>query len=363
MSKEVDFDDVSLEPTFQVEEGIEPTIVATDPIPEPTEPVKTEPKKRGPKPKDATPGTTVDTPSTDPIEGSDPEPEPEPNPAGEEENFIQTMAKKIGIEIPEGMEFEDSEDGLVEFNQYVADQIADQKLNGYFEALPPIAGDFFDYLQMLGEDATDENIKAFFTSVNPEIDYKSVDLEKEDVQKAVMKTFFKKMDYTDDEIKDAIDDLEIAGTLGKQSKVAATKLGSLQEKERATLLAQEKTAADARKANTAKFFGNVKQVIDSGKVNNFTIPATERKALFDYDTSGQFGKDLNEALQDPARRTELAFALKNKFGLNKYITQAATTQKANGLRDKISKSNGSLKGGTGYNSVVNSDVDWDAVQQ
>lgn len=357
MEIEIDVDDVSLEPTLAVNDGIDPK---TEPIVEPEIETIIEPKKRGPKPKqkdETVSGTKIDSPTEDEVD-STPEPEPEPEKSSdEEENFIQSMAKKIGIELPEGVDFEDTEDGLIEFNEYVADLKADEKLNGYFENLPPIAGDFFDYLQMLGEEATEDKIKAFFSSVSPEIDYKSVDLDKEDVQKAVMKTFYKKMEYTDEEIKDAIDDLEIANTLGKQAKVASQKLASMQDKDRAGLIEQEKIATQKKRENTQKFFGNVKQIIESGKVNNFTIPVTERKNQYDYDASGQFGKELNEALQDPARRTELGIFLKNKGNLNKYIQSAAATQKVNSLRDKVNK--GTLKAGASYAGVVNGDIDWE----
>jgi hypothetical protein len=359
MDIEIDFDDVSLEPTLPVDGVIDAPQKTPEPEPVNTDPAP-EPKKRGPKPKvkdEPTPGATAEPDPTS-TTAPDADPEPEPEPTGDEENFILSMAKKIGIELPEGVEFEDSEDGLIEFNEYVADLRADEKLNGFFENLPPVAGDFFDYLQMLGEDATEDKIKAFFTSVNPEIDYKSVDLESEDVQKAVMKTFFKKMDYTDDEIKDAIDDMEIANTLSKQAKVASQKLASMQEKDRAGLIEKQRQEAQIKKEQTQKFFGSVKQILDSGKVNNFTIPVTERKALFEYDANGQLAKDLNDILKDPTKRVELAIAVKNKFNLNKYIQAAAATQKVNSLRDKVKA--GTMKGAASYGGVVNSDIDWDA---
>lgn len=365
---EIDFDDVTLGDTLETDDGIvdEPT----NNNQETTEP---EPKKqRGRPKKDATPTRTTDDDTSK--EGSkgdaaqiDDEQtdentteETQDNDAEVEEGFIKSIASKLGIELGKDEVYEDSEEGLIEFTQRAAEEFADAKLNGWLEALPPIASDFFDYLQMLGEDATEEKVKSFFTAVNPEIDYKSVDLTNEDVQKSVMRTFYKKMDYTDDEIKEAIEDLEIAGTLSKQAKTASTKLAAMQEKERSLLLEKQKEADMIKKQNTQKFFGNVKQVIDNGKVNNFTIPVNEKKAIFDYDTQGTFMKDLNEILKDPTKRVELAIAVKNKFNLNKYITAAAQTQKANSLRDKLKNSSQSkLKGGNSYNSVSNSDIDWD----
>lgn len=373
---DLDFDDVTLGDTSEVGTGI------ADPInPEPTTPQETaEPenkKQRGRPKKDATTtGTEDDNTSKKEPTGSakndlveeintdDEEEEDdtdEDNSSGES-NFIKSIADKLGIELGEDEEFEDSEDGLIQFTQRAAEEFADAKLNGWLEALPPVASNFFDYLQMLGEDATEDKVKSFFTTVNPEIDYKSVDLTNEDIQKSVMRTFYRKMDYSDEEIKEAIDDLEIAGTLSKQAKTASTKLAAIQEKEMAGLLEEERQANIVKKQNTQRFFGNVKQVIDNGKVNNFSIPVSEKKAIFDYDVQGAFMKDLNEILKDPSKRVELAIAVKNKFNLNKYISAAAQTQKANGLRDKLKSGTSKLKGGNATNGVANDSIDWDNME-
>lgn len=370
---EIDYDDVTPGVTTAVDDLVDDPTKQND-IQDTIEP---EPKKqRGRPKKDATTlGTTDDDTSKEGAQGDaakDDFKEPDQTTTSDDDNtaddnveegFIKSIASKLGIELKEGEEYEDSEEGLIEFTQRAAEEFADAKLNGWLEALPPVASDFFDYLQMLGEDATEDKIKSFFTAVNPEIDYKSVDLTNEDTQKSVMKTFYKKMSYTEEEIKEAIEDLEIAGTLGKQAKVASTKLAAIQEKERVSLLEEQKKQESLRKENTQKFFGNVKQIIDNGKVNNFTIPVNEKKAIFDYDTQGAFMKDLNEILKDPSKRVELAIAVKNKFNLSKYISTAAQTQKANGLRDKLKAGTSKLKGGNSTAGVANDSIDWDNVEE
>lgn len=380
-NEELDFDNVSLGDPISVDGEI------NDPVNSNTvndgqnkdldDQGEPEPKRRGrPKKDAAATGTQVTAESQDKTKtneaANNATSDDDSNNEGEEdstsdddsegdESFIKNIASKLGIELGEDEQFEDSEEGLIEFTQRAAEEFADAKLNGWLESLPPVATDFFDYLQMLGEEATEENIKAFFKAENPEIDYKSVDLSNEDVQKSVMRTFYKKMDYTDEEIKEAIDDLEIAGTLSKQAKTASTKLAAMQEKDRAVLLEKQREADAAKKQATQKFFGNVKQIIDNGKVNNFTIPVSEKKAVFEYDANGQFMKDLNEALKDPARRVELAIAMKNKFNLSKYVQTAATTQKANSLRDKLKASQGKMKNGAVSGSVANDGIDWDSM--
>lgn len=350
---EIDYDDVSLDDPTSIDDVIDTGKEPVNPDPKPVNPEpEPEPKKQRGRPKS--------TPEPTPEPTPDPTPEPEPDNTIEE-NFINSIAKKIGIELGEDEEYEDSEDGLVAFTQRAAEDIADSKLNDYFNSLPPIAGDFFDYLQMLGEEATEDKIKSFFTTVNPEINYSEVDLDNEMTQKAVLKSFYKKNDYTDEEITKKLDKFEIAGMLKEEAEDAANKLSKLQVKERETLLKQEKAEAEARKEKTQKFFGNIKQVLESGKVNNFTVPVTEKKAIFDYDVQGGFMKDLNEILKDPTKRVELAIAVKNKFNLSKYVQQAAATQKANALSAKIKASVGTGKGTVNPNLVANSGIDWDKI--
>jgi hypothetical protein len=363
----IDFDDTSLGEMTSIDDVVDTTpksdavTLPADPATPPVDEAKS--KKGETKSKKAAPAAPVNPP-IDTIKdekGETDESEDSEESEEIEEGFIKGIAKKIGIELGDDEDFEDSEDGLVAFTQRAADSMADAKLNGYFASLPSIAGDFFDYCQMLGEDATEDNIKAFFNTVNPEINYAEVDLDNTDVQKAVMKTFYKKMDYTDEEIKDAIDDMEIADTLKKQSEVASKKLGAIQTKERAGLLEQERQAEHQRKENTKAFFGSIKNVIDSGKVNNFTIPVTEKKAIFEYDTQGGLMKDLNEILKDPTRRTELNIWVKNKGNLNKYVQAAAATQKANTLSAKLRNSVGTGKNGASGQNVSNNSIDWDSI--
>ena len=353
-TNEIDYDDVSLDDPTSIDDVIDTGKEPVNPDPKPDNPdPEPEPKKQRGRPKS--------TPESTPEPTPDPTPEPEPDNTIEE-NFINSIAKKIGIELGEDEEYEDSEDGLVAFTQRAAEDIADSKLNGWLEELGPEAGDYFDYLQMIKDDPErTEKIKKYFSTVNPEINYSEIDLDNEMTQKAVLKSFYKKNDYTDEEITKKLDKFEIAGMLKEEAEDAANKLSKLQVKERETLLKQEKAEAEARKEKTQKFFGNIKQVLESGKVNNFTVPVTEKKALFDYDVQGGFMKDLNEILKDPTKRVELAIAVKNKFNLSKYVQQAAATQKANALSAKIKASVGTGKGTANPNLVTNSSIDWDKI--
>jgi hypothetical protein len=298
----------------------------------------------------------------------EPEPEPEPEVIEEEEeepevtsNLFSTLAQSLELEMEE--EFEETEEGLSAFVQNAADKLADKKLNGWLESLPEVGSNFFDYLQMLGPDAKEEDVQKFFSSVKPEIDYKSIDLTNEDAQKAVMRTFYKKMDYDDNEIKDAIEDLEIAGTLEKSSKVASTKLAASQEKERAALLEKTKAEDAVKRQKIQEYWNNIDSTIKSGRVHNFNIPVAEQKAMLEYMSRPtkagvpQLQEDLNNmSVED---RIALAIAVKNKFNLSKYITAAVKTQSAQTLKERLASGQTKLKNGNVPKSGVSEDILFD----
>lgn len=363
MEDEIIFDDFGTkDPTST--EPVEPVI--TDPVAPVIKEVKTDepvPEKRKPgrpskevKPEDKSEPTPPVAP-VEPVVTDDPEPEPEI-----EEGYIKGLAVRQGIEIPDGMEFEDSEDGLLQYTEYVTDVKADTKLNNWLDDLGPEAADYFDYLQMIKDDPErNEKIKKYFNTVNPEINYSEINLDDEMTQKAVLKSFYKKNDYSDEQIAKKLDKFEVAGILKEEAEEAANLLSKLQAKERSALLEKEKQNERIKKENTQKFFGNIKQIIESGKVNNFTIPVTERKAQFDYDVQGGFMNDLNEILKDPTRRLELAIAVKNKFNLGKFVVQAANTLKANTLSAKLKSTASTGKNATSAPGVTNNQIDWDNV--
>jgi hypothetical protein len=280
-----------------------------------------------------------------------------------ESTLIASLAEKMGFELGEDDVYEETEDGLVSFMQTTADKLADSKLNGWLEALPPVASEFFDYIQMLGDDASEEQIKNFFSSVKPEIDYKSVDLNNEDAQKAIMRTFYKKMEYDDNEISEAIEDLEIAGTLAKSAKVASTKLAAKQDSERAALLEQTRAADLAKKEKINQYWNTVDSTIKGGKVHNFNIPVTEQKATLEYMSkptkSGvpQLQEDLNNMTVED--RIALAIAVRNKFDLNKYISTAVKTAQASTLRARLSGNNVKLKSGVGSGGSASEEIIFD----
>jgi hypothetical protein len=345
---ELDFDisKVDVNPT-----GVVPK-TELDPEPEEAPEAQPEPKRGRPK--------KVEKPV-------EPEPEPEPETELDEEepkatsNLFSTLAETLELDLEE--EFEETEEGLSAFVQSAADKLADKKLNGWLESLPEVGSNFFDYLQMLGPDAKEEDIQKFFSSVKPEVDFKSIDLTNEDAQKAVMRTFYKKMDYDDNEIKDAIEDLEIAGTLEKSSKIASTKLAASQEKERAALIEKTKAEDTVKRQKIQEYWNTIDSTIKGGRVHSFNIPVAEQKAMLEYMSKPtkagvpQLQEDLNN--MNVEDRIALAIAVKNKFNLGKYITAAVKTQSAQTLKERLASGQTRLKNGNVPKSGLSDDILFD----
>lgn len=359
MTDKVEFDDLDFDNLDNPNPDTTPKdIVVDDVTPEP------QPEKKKPGRKKAEVTIIDDVPEPTPT----PTPKPVVDPVDPEsdnnevtESLFETLAQHLGYEFGEDETYEEDEEGLSTFVQNVSDKLADQKLNGFFDSLPTVASEFFDYLQMLGENATEDKVKEFFTSVNREMDYKAIDLNNEDVQKSVLKTFFRNAGMEDNEVKETIEDYEIAGLLKKQATIAASKLDKLQETKRQELLENERKADLKRKQDLQEFWSSVDQTIKKGKVQNLSIPLAEQKALLEYMSkptkSGKSVMSEDLASLTVEDRVALAVWLKNKGNLGKYVQAAAQTQRVTSLRDKLKGGNPKFKGAGGNNSIED-DIDF-----
>lgn len=359
MTDKVEFDDLD----FNLIDDPNPTptpkdIVVDDPKPDPVPAPEPELKKKPGRKKAEV--VIVDDepepPAPKPVDPPAPDDNDEP-----EESLFETIAQRLGYEFQEDETYEEDEDGVAKFVESVSDKLADQKLNSFLDSLPPVASEFFDYLNMLGENATEDKVKEFFTSVNRELDYKSIDLNNEDVQKSVLKTFFREAGMEDDEIKETLEDFEVGGLLKKQATIAAAKLDKRQEAKRQELLESERQADLKRKADIQEFWGNVDKTIKTGKVQNLSIPVSEQKVLLEYMSkptkSGKSAMSEDLAKLTVEDRVALAVWLKNKGNLGKYVQAAASTQRVASLRDKLKGGAPKFKG-AGSNNSIEDDIDF-----
>lgn len=277
-----------------------------------------------------------------PDEQVDPDKAPDPDEDDQEGSFIEALAKKWGIEFEEGEKYEDSEEGLEQFIGTIAERRADDKLNGFFEQYPK-AGEFFDFLAMGGKE------EDFFRVSNPEIDFKGLDIKDAEVQKSVLRTWYRKNDYNEDEIQEALKDMEVSGIMEKQATIIASKLSSLQEKDKTKLIEDQKKSDTIRREKIADYWNNIDKIVKAGKIKDFVIPEKERKELLDYMSKpvkpGKSQEMLEAESEDYEAKVLIAFLRKKKFDLSKYVQTAAATQRATGLTERLKQGVNKLKSG------------------
>ena len=277
-----------------------------------------------------------------------------------EEGLIDTLAVKLGYQFGEDEAYPDDEEGLVAFIQRQQEVGAQEIVNNYFSSVHPKAGELFDLVNMISDlPETDQEdiISDFFKGKSPELDYKSIDLKNEDVQKSVLRTYYKGTGLNDEQITKKLDKFAIAGMLEDESTEAAALLAQTQEIKSKQLLIDQKAESDRRKQSSNEYYGSLKQIIDAGKVGTFTVPVNERKSTFDYIAKGDALTALNKMWGSQEGRIQLALMLKNDFKLDKYIDQAAKTKTVNTLRDKIKQGNSKLKSSDTRDHQ--STIDWD----
>lgn len=320
--------------------------------------VETETKKRG---RPAKPKEEVKVEETKVEEFKKEEPKVETTEESEEqteeESLIKTIASKLGIELTEEDDFEDSEEGLIAFTERAGKEFADQQLNSFFEEHPDL-GEIFDYVMLGGK------VEDYYKAITPEIDYKSVDLENETVQKSILKTLYRNNGYSDEQITKKLDKFEIAGILKEEAEEASVLLAKAQEQEKSVLIENQRKEAEAIRQRQAKMWGEMEQIVKNRKVQDFEIPVSEIQSTLDYmkkpvkNGMSQWQIDQNElTLED---RAALAFFMKNKGKLGKYINQAATTQRVSTLRSKLTGGKTTLKGGVNTESIsTNEDIVFD----
>lgn len=321
---------------------------------EPETPIIEEPEKKKGRPK-----TKVEEPKVEePKKPEEPETVvEEPESDENEESFIKTIADKLGIELGEDDDFPDDEDGLIAFTQKASAEFADRQLNSFFEEHPDL-GEIFDYVMLGGK------VEDYYKAITPEIDYKSVDLESETVQKSILKTLYRNNGYSDEQITKKLDKFEIAGILKEEAEEASVLLAKAQEQEKSVLIENQRREAEVTKQRQAKMWGEMEQIVKNRKVQDFEIPVSEIQSTLDYmkkpvkNGMSQWQIDQNDlTLED---RAALAFFMKNKGKLGKYINQAATTQRTNTLRNKLTGSKTTMKSGIGNEGInTNEDIVFD----
>jgi len=282
---------------------------------------------------------------------------------GEEEEISQigvvaNFLKEEGIVDFDSEEFEDTEEG---FAKVIQNEIS-KGVEKYKEDLEPLAKEFLTYIEKGGDPSK-------FVKATSAVDFSKIDVKmidgKENLQKQLVAELMRKEGYSNDEIMEDVKDFTDGGLIAKKAKRALAKLKDLQLKDRASLLADQEKAEEAKKEEYQTFLSSLKEDIESREeIAGFSINTKSKKDFYNYITKvdRKTGKTrlVSDSEADQDSQLKMAWLYYNKFDF-KHVEKKARTKATSSLRASLERASGvstrKLKSKT-RTKVTNSDVDF-----
>jgi len=252
----------------------------------------------------------------------------------EEVSIAESIAKALGYDIENN--YEDTEEGLVEFTKDIAQNIAEDQINELFQQFP-LVQKHLDFV-MAGGDS-----EKFFQAYNPNLDYSQYEIDKGDIrtQKAFVSEYFKTKGHDEEFIKDMLEDYEDSGKLYDKATIAQKQLANIQREERERLVEEQKQIQAQTAKQQQEFWENVANVIDEGKeFAGIRIPEKEKAKFFDYisapiNKSGATKRDEDYANAELEVKLAVDYLMFKGFKLNDIISTKAKTESAKNLKEKL----------------------------
>lgn len=239
----------------------------------------------------------------------------------DEEALTETLIKKWELD-PGEEEIEDSIEGL----EKVVDLRAGQIFEEYFEQNPELKA-YRDYLNMGGEP------EKYMKTKYPDVDYKKVDINQEEIQKSVLSAFLRSQGFDEEKITKKLERYETLDTLKEEAEEALEKLQKKQEVEQANLMKeQEEKAAKDAKAAEEYWTGIKKKINDSETIKGLKLTKDMKDQVFTYmskNVKNGFSQEmLDDAAADEETKIAIAVAKMLKMDFSKLIMKEAQTLQA-----------------------------------
>lgn len=258
------------------------------------------------------------------------------------DSIISSIAKSLGYELEK--EYAETEEGLAEFTKDVAQEIAEEQLEGLFKQFPMVQK-HLDFVMAGG------NPEKFFEAYNPRTSFENVEIEQTDsrTQKYMITEFLKSKGHDDEFIKDMINDYEDSGKLYDRAKVAQRNLANIQKQERDNMVRQQQEAQQRAAEENERFWEGVASTIQEGKeFAGIRIPDREKAKFFDYisepiNENGQTRRDVDYSKANIEAKLALDYLMYKGFNLKDIIDVKAKTASATSLRERVKQNEERVK--------------------
>lgn len=264
------------------------------------------------------------------------------NGSDDNDSIISSIAKSLGYELEK--EYAETEEGLAEFTKDVAQEIAEEQLEGLFKQFPMVQK-HLDFV-MAGGDP-----EKFFEAYNPRTSFENMEIEQDDsrTQKYMISEFLKSKGHDDEFIKDMINDYEDSGKLYDRAKVAQRNLANIQKQERDNMVRQQQEAQQRAAEENERFWEGVASTIQEGKeFAGIRIPDREKAKFFDYisepvNENGQTRRDVDYSKANIEAKLALDYLMYKGFNLKDIIDVKAKTASASSLRERVKQNEERVK--------------------
>lgn len=262
--------------------------------------------------------------------------------------LINDIIEKTGIVIKdengEVKKYEDSIEGIKEYTEDVAEELAYKKVTSWFEERPEVER-YAQFLEQGGkpEDFFKRKIESV-KSIN--FDEKDTNLLKSLITRDLINSGFSKEDA---ELTTQM--YEDTNKLKDFGKKAFEKLKAYEEN---LELEEKKNYENYQKQEQEKIknhWNNVNDIISKGKLANVNIPDTDKKGFFEWlavsvDNEGNSQAAIARSKATTQQLLELDYLIYKGFDLSKLVQQEVKQQKVNSLRLRLTNKGG-LNNGEG----------------
>jgi hypothetical protein len=258
-----------------------------------------------------------------------------------DETVVNEVLTQLGYEFPDE-DFEDTADGLVKLAKAVGGKIAEDQLDGIFQAHPEIQK-HLDYVLNGGKS------KQWLQMSNKITDFENIKVTQDDVrtQRAVLGEYFKLKGHDDDFVNELLDDYTDTNKLYDKATKAKAALTDYYGKERDQSIEKEKKEQRAMQQKQREFWDEINDTIQNSKdFAGLTVQEKDKKKFFDFLTQqdGDGKTEREKAHRNSSTEVKLAmdYLMFKGFNLNDIISAKAKTKSVQSLRKKI-KSSGTTK--------------------
>lgn len=254
-----------------------------------------------------------------------------------DDSFVSQIKSSFGFEELEEEDFEDSEEGLQNLTVKASEVMARRSLQKLFSQ-DPILEKHFQYMQQ-GGDST-----KFMETFYPENDWNKVTLSEEAEESqltSVIRADLAERGFSEEEIKDTIDDYKIAESLEKHATRALSNLKARQGQKQEQLIEQQKEQVAKQQKEAEESWNKVTETINNSKdLAGFPIKQAEKDKFLDYISKPIDAQGTTKRMQDLSKLSmeqalALDFLLYKGFDLTTLVNTKAKSQQAESLRDKL----------------------------